>query len=36
VNGAVCLMRGKKLVDGDTVQVAGQPDIYTVRVHDAV
>jgi ribosome-associated protein YbcJ (S4-like RNA binding protein) len=29
-------MRGKKLVDGDTVQVAGQPDIYTVRVHDAV
>lgn len=36
VNGAVCLMRGKKLVDGDTVQVTGQPDIYTVRVQNAV
>lgn len=32
VNGEICLMRGKKLVDGDTVQVAGQDIVYLVRV----
>lgn len=32
VNGAVCEMRGKKLVDGDTVQVTGQDTVYVVAV----
>ncbi len=32
VNGAVCEMRGKKLVNGDTVQVKGQSDIFAVTV----
>ena len=32
VNGAVCEMRGKKLVDGDRVQIIGQSAIYTVAV----
>lgn len=32
VNGAVCLQRGKKLTDGNTVQVRGQDAVYTVRV----
>ncbi|MBO5798382.1 MAG: RNA-binding S4 domain-containing protein [Clostridia bacterium] len=32
VNGAVCEMRGKKLVDGDKVQIIGQPATYTVAV----
>ena len=32
VNGAVCTMRGKKLVHGDTVQVNGQETVYTVTV----
>lgn len=32
VNGAVCTMRGKKLVDGDTVQVKGQDTTYIVCV----
>lgn len=32
VNGETCLMRGKKLVDGDMVQVAGQTTAYLVKV----
>lgn len=32
VNGEVCTMRGKKLVQGDTVQVSGQDTVYTVAV----
>lgn len=32
VNGDVCTMRGKKLVDGDTVRVIGQDTDYTVAV----
>ena len=32
VNGEVCTMRGKKLVDGDIVRVAGQETAYTVAV----
>ena len=32
LNGEVCTMRGKKLVDGDTVRVAGQDTAYTVAV----
>lgn len=32
VNGAVCEMRGKKLVDGDTVQVTGQDTAFVVAV----
>ena len=32
VNGAVCTMRGKKLVHGDTVQISGQETVYTVTV----
>ena len=30
VNGAVCEMRGKKLVNGDTVRIQGQDTVYTV------
>ena len=32
VNGAVCEMRGKKLFDGDAVQVSGQETVYVVTV----
>ncbi len=32
VNGAVCEMRGKKLFDGDAVQVTGQDIVYVVTV----
>ncbi len=32
VNGAVCEMRGKKLFDGDAVQVTGQDTVYVVTV----
>lgn len=32
VNGEICRMRGKKLVDGDTAQINGQSDCYRVRV----
>lgn len=30
VNGEVCLMRGKKLREGDTVTVAGLDEIFSV------
>lgn len=32
VNGDVCTMRGKKLVQGDTVQINGSDTVYTVEV----
>lgn len=32
VNGAVCEMRGKKLFDGDAVQVTGKDTVYVVTV----
>ena len=32
VNGAVCEMRGKKLMDGDAVQVTGQDTVFVVAV----
>lgn len=32
VNGTVCEMRGKKLVDGDAVQVTGKDTVYVVTV----
>ena len=31
-NGAVCTMRGKKVYNGDVVQVAGAPVSYRVTV----
>lgn len=34
VNGETCCMRGKKLVDGDVVQVNGQSDTFVVRVQE--
>ena len=34
LNGAVCLMRGKKLVAGDCVQLCGEEDIYCVTQTD--
>ena len=31
VNGAVCTMRGKKLVAGDTAQLIGDETLYLVQ-----
>ena len=31
VNGAVCTMRGKKLVAGDTAQLIGDETLYQVQ-----
>lgn len=35
VNGCICTMRGKKLVDGDIVQVKDTEDCYQVTTHDS-
>lgn len=35
VNGQVCTMRGKKLVDGDRVQAADEDVCYRVEQHDS-
>lgn len=34
VNGAVCTMRGKKLISGDEVQVNGDEALYRVTAHE--
>lgn len=34
VNGETCTMRGKKLVNGDEVQVDGDDTIYRVSGHE--